>query len=64
MTKRKSQTLEELVRELEADPQWVAAREERERQLNEREQVLAEDEVALVEELRLLGYSVDSDSAG
>ncbi len=58
--KRKRVTVEELLRDLERDPQWVARREERERELAAREADLRGDERMLVAELQGLGYDIDS----
>ncbi|MCP4003809.1 MAG: hypothetical protein GY725_06395 [bacterium] len=60
MPKRESKTAAELMRELEADPKWVAARDERERQLRYRAQFYARDEADLVSELQAVGYAVES----
>jgi len=48
------------MRELEADPEWVAKRDERERRRQERSRFYAADEAELVAELRDLGYAVES----
>jgi len=53
-------TAEQLLRELEADPQWRAARDRREAALTERAGDAAADERELVAELRAAGYDVDS----
>jgi hypothetical protein len=58
--KRKSKTAAELIRELEADPEWVAARDERDRQLAERKKSYDQDQAGLVDEIRQLGYEIDS----
>jgi hypothetical protein len=60
MPKRESKTAAELMRELEADPEWVAARDERERQLQHRAQFYARDEAELVSELQAAGCAVES----
>ena len=50
----------ELMRQLEADPEWVAKRAERERELEEREIVSRSDEAMMVAEIRRVGYDIDS----
>jgi hypothetical protein len=50
----------DLIAELEADPRWVAARDERQRALAERAATQAAAEAPLVAELRRAGLPVDS----
>ena len=53
-------TAEEFLAELESDPTWVAAREQRERDHRLREAELARAEADLVAELRAVGLDIDS----
>jgi hypothetical protein len=57
---RHGKTAEELMRDLEADPQWVRARDERERARLQHAALYAVDEAELVREIRALGYDIDS----
>ena len=57
---REPKTAAELLRELEADPEWVAARDERERQLSHKKRFYAAAQTELVSEIRSLGYDVES----
>jgi hypothetical protein len=57
---RKRITADELMRELESDPEWVAKREERERQQAKHRAALDADEMELVREIRNVGYQVTS----
>lgn len=50
----------ELLRQLESDPQWVAARQERERKLEAAAAILRADEAGLVAELQADGYPIKS----
>ena len=56
----KRKTAAELMAELEADPEWVRARDERERQRQEFDALLAQDEAPLVSDLSAAGYAVES----
>ncbi|QDV55160.1 hypothetical protein [Rosistilla oblonga] len=60
MPERKSVTAAELMAELEADPEWVARREAKERESEEHRKVCAADQLGLVREIRDAGYDVDS----
>jgi hypothetical protein len=60
MTRRKPVTAAELMAELEADPEWVAQRDAKERERQKREQISAADEAELVREIREAGYDIDS----
>ena len=51
---------DELMRELESDPSWVAKRDERERKQAERRKVLDADQKQLVDEICAAGYQVQS----
>jgi len=53
-------TAEELLRKLEADPDWVAKRDARERGQIAWEAEMAELERNLVSEIRSVGYEIDS----
>ena len=57
---RKRITADELMRELESDPEWVAKREERERQQAKLRAVLDADQLELVREICDVGYQVTS----
>jgi len=58
--RKKRVTAGELMRQLEANPEWVAKRAERERKLEELSKVARSDEVMMVAEMRRLGYDIDS----
>lgn len=60
MTKRKRTTLKELMAELEADPEWVAARAREDAEFERQEAELARAGAPLVAELRAAGYPVES----
>ena len=60
MSKRKPITAAELMAELQADPKWVARRDAKERERETREQVCAADQAELVQEIRNVGYDIDS----
>ena len=62
MTKKRTgpMTAEELLRELEADPEWVAARDKREQELLRRQAELRLVEAPLLEALRAAGHPVGS----
>jgi len=60
MGAKKRITAEELMRELEADPDWRAARERGDRERARREEEWSWAEAPLVEELRRLGYVVST----
>jgi len=59
-TSRGSKTAAELVAELEADPEYVAQREQRDDELRRKEAEWRRAEAPLVEELRGAGFEVDS----
>lgn len=58
--KRKRITAAELMAELNADPEFVAKRQQREEELLEREAGYRRAEAPLVDELRTAGFEVDS----
>src|ERR1041385_5580317 len=58
--KRTRTKAQELARQIEQDPEWVARRDEREREFAALEATLREDQRLLVAELRGLGYDVAS----
>ena len=60
MPRSKPVTAAELMAELEADPEWVARRDAKERELEEHRKVCAADERCLVREIRDAGYDIDS----
>jgi hypothetical protein len=60
MPKRKPITAGELMAQLEADPEWVARRDARQRESEAHSQVCAADEAELVREIRSAGYDIDS----
>ena len=60
MARRKPMPADELMRELESDPSWVAKRDERERKQAERRKVLDADQKQLVDEICAAGYQVQS----
>jgi hypothetical protein len=60
MPRRKSMTAGELMRQLEADPQWVTRRDECERLRKQKEAELRRDEAPLVAELQSVGLNVRS----
>lgn len=60
MPRKKPITAGELVKQLEADPTWVAERDRREREREAFERVLRADEALMVAEIRGLGYDVGS----
>lgn len=53
-------TASELMAQLEADPEWVARRDAKEREREAHRQVCAADESDLVQEIRASGYEIDS----
>ncbi len=59
-TKRGPVTAEELMRELEADPQWVAAQQQREAKREAWSRVLYALHEPLTRELRKLGFEVET----
>jgi hypothetical protein len=60
MSKRKPVTAAELMAELEADPEWVAQRDAKEREREAHRQVCTADQTELVREIRDAGYDIDS----
>ena len=60
MPKRKPVTAAELMAALEADPEWVAQRDAKEREREAQRKVCATDEHDLVREIREAGYDIDS----
>ena len=50
----------DLIKKLEADPEYQEMRKRKAKELEERKAILAEDERGLVEELRSIGYEIDS----
>lgn len=60
MSKRKPITASELMAKLEADPEWVARSDARERDREAQEQICAADEAELVQEIQNAGYDIDS----
>jgi hypothetical protein len=60
MSKKKRVTAAELMAQLEADPGFVARRDEVERERHARADEWKRSEAPLVEELRAVGYAVDS----
>jgi hypothetical protein len=60
MPKRKPVTAAELMAELEADPEWVARRDAKEREREAHRTACAADEHDLVHEIRESGYDIDS----
>jgi hypothetical protein len=62
MAKRRKgpMTAEELLNELESDPEWVTQRDTREREHALLEAETAKHERALVEEIREVGYKIES----
>ncbi len=60
MSKRKPVTAAELMAELEADPEWVAQRDAKERKRQAYVQICSADEAELVREIRDAGYDIDS----
>ncbi|ABL99561.1 hypothetical protein SHAM105786_17100 [Shewanella amazonensis] len=50
----------DLIKKLEADPDYQEMQKRRALELKEREAVLAEDERSLLEELSLIGYAIES----
>ncbi|MEM9354275.1 MAG: hypothetical protein AAGA92_14810 [Planctomycetota bacterium] len=60
MSNRKPKKAEDFLRELESDPEWVAQRDARERELAERAAVYAADEADLVAEIRAAGFGIGS----
>jgi hypothetical protein len=57
---KQAKTAAQFLADLEADPVWRAARDQREREHARRAAALAEDERELVAEIRAVGYDVDS----
>jgi hypothetical protein len=55
MAKRKRQTAAEVMAELEADPEWVRARDERERKRLEIEEALTRAELPILKDLKKVG---------
>ncbi len=53
-------TAEELLKDLESDPEWVAKRDAREREQARRKEEIAEHQRKLVSEIRGIGYEIDS----
>jgi hypothetical protein len=60
MPRSKPMTAQELMDKLEADPEWVAKRDARERAQAERAAILNADEAELVAEIRKAGFDIDS----
>lgn len=60
MARRKRKTAQQLIAELEADPEWVRGRELRDRAHRERVDELRRAERPIVEDLRRCGAAVDS----
>lgn len=60
MKRRKQITAQELMDDLDSDPEWRAMREERQRKREERKAALEADESGLVGELRAAGFDIDS----
>jgi hypothetical protein len=60
MNRKKPITAEELLAELHADPEWVAAREREDEALRMRKAEWRKAEASLIEELREAGLQVDS----
>lgn len=50
----------DLIKKREADPEYQAMRKRKAQELEERKAILVEDERGLVEELRSIGYEIDS----
>ena len=50
----------DLIKKLEADPEYQEMRKRKAKELEERKAILAEDERGLIEELRSIGYEIDS----
>lgn len=51
---------EDLLKELESDPKWVAERDAREKEHARRDEEIAKHERKLVSEIRGIGYEIDS----
>lgn len=60
MARRKPVKAEELMTQLEADAEWVAKRDARERELDERRAVYAADQAEMISEIRSIGFDIDS----
>jgi hypothetical protein len=60
MLKHKPITAAEVIAELEADSEWVARRDAKEREREAHHKVCAADEAELVAEIRSVGYDIDS----
>jgi hypothetical protein len=60
MTKKKPITADELLAQLNADPQWVADQAKREDDRRRRAAELARAEAPVVNDLRLAGFAIDS----
>jgi hypothetical protein len=58
--RKKPTSAGELMRQLEADPVWVAKRGKRERERGESSKICRSDEAMLVAEVRRIGYDIDS----
>lgn len=50
----------DLMKKLEADPEYQAMRKRKDKELEEKATILAEDERGLIEELNALGYEIES----
>jgi hypothetical protein len=60
VSRKKPTTVAEHHAELLANPEWVAARDQRDREFEARVKMLAADEALMVAEIRGLGYDIDS----
>src|SRR3989442_416403 len=58
--RKKRISASELRSQLEADPDWVAKRDKREREREELSKVYRADEAMMVAEIRRIGYDIDS----
>ena len=50
----------ELIKQLEADPEYREMRERKNREFEKKGELLAEDQRGLIEELRTIGYEIES----
>ena len=57
---RKPVTAEELMRELAADPEWVAMRDEKEAEMEKLGEEHAKDEADMIAEIRAAGFDIDT----
>lgn len=60
MSRRRRKTVEEVLADYEADPQWRAEQEEYEREVDQRVAKLRAEERPIVQELRAAGFKVKS----